>query len=60
MPIIEPVKKDLRPMFSCVEAMGKADMPFAVVLNSKMGDYQRASFDVTSFVSDNRLNGVRC
>lgn len=59
MPIIEPVKKDIRPMFSCVEVMGKADMPFAVVLNSKMGDYQRASFDVTSFVSDDRLNGIR-
>lgn len=59
MPIIEPVKMDLRPMFSCIEVMGKADMPFAVVLNSRMGDYQRASFNVSSIVSDNRLQGVR-
>lgn len=59
MPIIEPVKKDLKPMFSCVEAMGRVDMPFAVVLNSKMGDYQRALFDVASFVSDDRLQSVR-
>lgn len=30
MPIIEPVKKDRRPMMACVEAMGKAKMPFAI------------------------------
>ena len=46
MPIIEPVKKDMRPLLSCVEAMEKAEMPFAVVLNSRTGDFQRATFDV--------------
>lgn len=51
MPIIEPVKKDLRPLLSCVDAMGKASMPFAVVMNSQMGDFQRISFDVPSFMS---------
>lgn len=51
MPIIEPVKKDLRPLLSCVDAMGKASMPFAVVMNSQMGDFQRMSFDVPSFMS---------
>ena len=51
MPIIEPVKKDLRPLTSCAEAMGKAGMPFAVVMNSQMGDFQRMSFDVTSFMA---------
>ena len=34
MPIIEPVKKDRRPLMSCIETMGNAGMPFAVVLNS--------------------------
>ena len=51
MPIIEPVKKDLRPLLSCVDAMGKASMPFAVVMNSQMGDFQRMSFDVPSFMA---------
>lgn len=45
MPIIEPVKKDMRPLLSCVDAMGAAGMPFAVVMNSRTGDFQRASFD---------------
>ena len=45
MPIIEPVKKDRRPLVSCMEAMGKAEMPFAVVLNSRTGDYEKATFD---------------
>lgn len=52
MPIIEPVKKDGRPLMSCVEAMGKAKMPFAIVLNSRMGDFQRTAFDVPSFLSE--------
>lgn len=50
MPIIEPVKKDMRPLMSCVEAMGKVQMPFAVVLNSRMGDFQKAAFDMTAFM----------
>lgn len=45
MPIIEPVKKDMRPLLSCVDAMGAVGMPFAVVMNSRTGDFQRASFD---------------
>ena len=59
MPIIEPVKKDLKPLLSCVESMAGAAMPFAVVLNSRMGDYQRSSFDVASFVSDATLKNAR-
>ena len=51
MPIIEPVKKDIRPLLSCVEAMGQAKMPFAVVLNSRTGDFQRAAFDVSALVA---------
>lgn len=58
MPIIEPVKKDIRPLMSCVEVMGKAKTPFAVVLNSRMGDFQRTAFDVPSFVSDVKIQGV--
>lgn len=58
MPIIEPVKKDMRPLMACVEAMGKAEMPFAVILNSKMGDFQRATFDLPLFLSDEKLNGA--
>lgn len=56
MPIIEPVKKDMRPLISCVEAMGKVQMPFAVVLNSKMGDFQKAAFDMTAFLE--QIKGV--
>lgn len=52
MPIIEPVKKDIRPLLSCIDAMGKAEMPFAVVLNSKTGDYQRTVFDIPSLVKE--------
>ena len=55
MPIIEPVKADTRPLISCVESMGKAKMPFAVVLNSRMGDYQRLSFDISDFLSKDRV-----
>jgi len=55
MPIIEPVKKDLRPLMSCVEAMGKAEMPFAVVLNSRTGDFQKATFDVPRLLLMKRL-----
>lgn len=51
MPIIEPVKKDMRPLMSCVEAMGKVKMPFAMVMNSQMGDFQRLSFDIPSFLT---------
>ena len=57
MPIIEPVKKDIRPLISCVEAMGKAKMPFAVVLNSRTGDFQRATFDVTALLT--KMKGVQ-
>ena len=59
MPIIEPVKKDVRPLMSCVEAMGKAHMPFAVILNSRMGDFQRAAFDMSSFLSDEKIQDVQ-
>ena len=58
MPIIEPVKKDIRPLLSCVEAMGKAQMPFAVVLNSRMGDFQRLDFDMSSFLFDEKVQGL--
>jgi len=51
MRIIEPVKKDMRPLMSCVEAMGKVKMPFAMVMNSQMGDFQRLSFDIPSFLT---------
>lgn len=57
MPIIEPVKKDLRPLLSCVEAMGQAKMPFAVVLNSRTGDFQRAIFDVPALLA--KVQGVQ-
>ena len=36
-------------MLACVEAMGKAKMPFAIVLNSRMGDFQRMAFDVDEY-----------
>lgn len=57
MPIIEPVKKDLRPLLSCVEAMSQAKMPFAMVLNSRTGDFQRAIFDVPAFLA--KVQGVQ-
>lgn len=56
MPIIEPVKTDMRPLLSCMEAMGAANMPFAVVLNSRTGDFQRASFDVPALLE--KVQGV--
>ena len=59
MPIIEPVKKDRRPLMSCIEAMGNAGMPFAVVLNSRTGDYEKALFDVPSFLDEDKLQGVQ-
>ena len=58
MPIIEPVKKDRRPLISCMEAMGKVDMPFAVVLNSRTGDYEKAAFDLSSFLDEEKIQGV--
>lgn len=58
MPIIEPVKKDTRPLMSCVEAMGNANMPFAVVMNSHMGDFQRVSFDIPAFLADEKLQNI--
>lgn len=58
MPIIEPVKKDMKPMLACVEAMGKAKMPFAIVLNSRMGDFQRMAFDIDGFLAEERVKGV--
>ncbi len=58
MPIIEPVKKDLRPLMSCVEAMGEADMPFAVVLNSRMGDFRRSAFDMSSFLGNGAMANI--
>lgn len=58
MPIIEPVKKDMRPLLSCVEAMGQASMPFAVVLNSCTGDFQRSAFDVPALLE--KVQGMRC
>lgn len=58
MPIIEPVKKDRKPMMACVEAMGKAKMPFAIVLNSRMGDYQRMAFDIKAFLGEEKMKAV--
>ena len=59
MPIIEPVKKDRRPLMSCIETMANAGMPFAVVLNSRTGDYEKALFDVPSFLQEEKLQGVQ-
>ena len=59
MPIIEPVKKDRRPLMSCIEAMGNVGMPFAIVLNSRTGDYEKALFDVPSFVQEEKIQGVQ-
>lgn len=58
MPIIEPVKKDIKPMMSCVEAMGKAKMPFVIVLNPRMGDYQRKTFEIDTFLAEERMKVV--
>lgn len=58
MPIIEPVKKDTKPMLACVEAMGKAKMPFAIVLNSRMGDFQRVAFNIEGFLAEERVRAV--
>lgn len=58
MPIIEPVKKDRKPMMACVEAMGKAKMPFAIVLNSRMGDYQRKTFEIENFLAEEKMKAV--
>ena len=58
MPIVEPVKKDLRPLVSCMEVMGGAKMPFAIVMNSRVGDFQRMSFDVESFVSNEKIKNI--
>ena len=58
MPIIEPVKKDTKPLMACVEAMGKAKMPFAIVLNSRMGDYQRMAFNIDAFLAEDRMRVV--
>ena len=58
MPIIEPVKKDTKPMMACIEAMGKAKMPFAIVLNTRMGDYQRKAFDIDVFLAEERMKTV--
>lgn len=58
MPIIEPVKKDIKPMLSCVEAMSKAKMPFAIVLNTRMGDYQHKTFDIETFLDEDRMKAV--
>lgn len=58
MPIIEPVKKDTKPMLACVEAMGKAKMPFAIVLNSRMGDFQRMAFNIEGFLTEERVKAV--
>lgn len=58
MPIIEPVKKDRRPLISCMEVMGKEEMPFAVVLNSRTGDYEKATFDVPSFLEEGKIKEI--
>lgn len=58
MPIIEPVKKDRRPLISCMEAMGKVEMPFAIVLNSRTGDYEKAIFDVPSFLEEEKIKEI--
>lgn len=59
MPIIEPVNKDIRPLMSCVEAMGKAQMPFAVVMNSRSGDFLRAAFDINSIIEHEKIQNVK-
>ena len=58
MPIIEPVKKELSPLVSCMEAMGDAGMPFAVVMNSRIGDFQRIHFNIESLISNAKLENV--
>lgn len=58
MPIVEPVKKDTKPMLSCIEAMGKARMPFAIILNSRVGDYQRETFNIDAFLAEERMRVV--
>ncbi|MGM9737341.1 MAG: sce7725 family protein [Candidatus Cryptobacteroides sp.] len=58
MPIIEPVKKDIRPLVSCVQVMGDVGMPFAVVMNSRTGDFQRATFDIQAFLDTANLTDV--
>ena len=58
MPIIEPVKKDRKPMMACIEAMGKAKMPFSIVLNSRMGDYQRMTFEIENFLAEEKMKAV--
>lgn len=50
MPIIEPVKKDMSPMLSCVDEMKKASMKFAAILNPTIGDYKRVSFNIAEFI----------
>ncbi len=59
MPIIEPVKIDRRPLLSCVETMGGAGMPFAVILNSRTGDYEKAVFDIPSFLREEKIQDVQ-
>ncbi|MGN0202624.1 MAG: sce7725 family protein [Candidatus Cryptobacteroides sp.] len=58
MPIIEPVKKDIRSLVSCVQVMGDVGMPFAVVMNSRTGDFQRLTFDIQTFLDTANLTDV--
>lgn len=58
MPIIEPVKKDMRPLLTCAMEMGKAEMPFAVVMNSRTGDFQRDTFDRVGFITAEKMQNV--
>lgn len=57
MPIIEPVNRDLGPLKNCVNCMIDAKVPFSVILNSKLGDYKRMSFDCDSFLAIDSLKG---
>lgn len=60
MPIIEPVKEDIRPIMNCIDAMHRVDMPFAIVLNSRLGDYRRSTleFDITAFLADEKMRYI--
>lgn len=58
MPIIEPVKKDMSPMLSCVDEMRVAGMKFATILNPTLGDYKRDSFDIEGFIHCKQVKGA--
>lgn len=52
MPIIEPVKSDLSPIYSCMCAMNVVGMPYAIVLNSRLDYYKKEKFAIEEFLKD--------